>query len=153
MKNKFKQLTCATAILLAFSIFLLYGCTNLNPVVPQSPSSNNPPAQQTPLTQQTNDFIVTYNYSDTGKVELSANDIVLNVGQKLILQPAPGLTKNTRFVSSGEYFFGDIMQQETAPTDTTKAAFTAIKAGKGKLQIIPNSTETDRATDLWVTVQ
>lgn len=140
--------------LLLLGLFLLSGCTNLNPIEPQTPSVNNPPPKQTdnPPAQQTNDITVTYNYNNTDKVQLSANNLVMTVGQRLIIQPAAGLTQNTRFVSTGENFFGDIMRQETT-TDTTKAVFTAVNKGKGKLQIIPNTNETDRAVDLWVTVQ
>lgn len=127
------------------------GCNNLNPVGPQQPSQPSP-SYNTP-SQQISDYTVVYNYTDTSQVQLSANNLVLQVGQKLTLQPAPGLTTNTRFLSSGENFFGDIMQQETSQSDTTKAVFTAIKKGKGKLQVIPNTNDTARAVDLWVTVE
>jgi hypothetical protein len=145
-------------IMLSISLFIT-GCTNVNPVEPQNPSSPtspappstvNPPVVQPP---QTSDIRVTYNYNATDKVQLSANNIVLRVGQRLILEPAPGLTKNTRFTSSGDNFFGDVMKQDTDSTQTGKAIFTAIKPGKGKLQIIPNTTEVNRAVDFWVTVQ
>jgi len=130
--------------LLAF--LFLGGCTNLTPVDPQP----NIPAK--PLTDAT-DFKVTYNYNDTNKVQLSANNLVLKVGQKLTIEPAPGLTTNTRFVSSGEYFIGNIMKQETDDKSSNKVVFTAINPGKGILQIIPNTDQTDRAVDLSVTVQ
>lgn len=145
-------------------ILLLGGCTNVNPVEPQpntpaapsAPSSNTPslpaPTAPTKPTSDMKDVTVIYKYSDTGKVSLSANNIALKVGQKLILQPAQGLTQNTRFTSSGENFFNDVMKQETGP-DATKAVFTAIAPGKGKLTVIPNTTDLDRATDLWVIVQ
>lgn len=145
MKQKFILLSLW--MLYAICFLIMPGClSNLNPVEPQQPSYNTP-------AQQASDFTVVYNYTDTGKVQLSANNLVMQVGQKLTLQPGPGLTSNTRFVSSGENFFGDIMQQENTQNDTTKAVFTAIKKGKGKLQIIPNTNETDRAEDLWVTVE
>lgn len=145
--------------LLFLGLFLLSGCTSLNPVEP--PAANNPPPNQTdnpPPIQtdnppgQPNDITVTYNYNNTDKVQLSKNNLVMTVGQKLIIQPVTGLTQNTRFVSTGKNFFGDIMRQENT-TDTTKAVFTAVNKGKGKLQIIPNTNETGRAVDLWVTVQ
>ncbi|MEG6586072.1 hypothetical protein [Dendrosporobacter sp. 1207_IL3150] len=139
----------AIIFMLMLSVFL-GGCSNVNPVDPQPPYSTTPPANQPP---QGNDVVVTYNYGDTDKVQLSANNVVLKVGQKLILQPAQGLTKNTRFTSSGENFFGDVMKQEVSDNNSGKAVFTAIKAGKGKLQIIPNTTEVERAVDFWVTVQ
>jgi len=134
--------------LLLATLFLFGGCTNLTPVDPQS--SPNLPA--TPITEVT-DLKVTYNYTDTDKVQLSANNLVLKVGQKLTIEPAPGLTKNTRFVSSGEYFIGNIMKQETGDTSSNKVVFTAITPGKGILQIIPNTDQTARAVDLVVTVQ
>ena len=132
-------------LLLAF--LFLGGCSNnLTPTNPQP----NMPAE--PLTKAT-DLIVTYTYNDTDKVQLSTNNIVLKVGQKLILQPAPGLTKNTHFVPSGENFIGNVMKQETMDKDGTKAVFIAIKPGKGVLQVIPNTNETARAVDLSITVQ
>jgi len=144
MKNIYSKIFLrATVGLLLSGMLLMSGCDQLTPIEP-SPTS---PAKQ--LT----DIVVTYNYNDTDKVQLSNNDIVLKTGQKLVLQPAPGLTESTRFSSSGENFFGDIMKQETDQKETSKVVFTAIKPGRGSLQIIPNGTETDRATDLWVTVQ
>jgi len=132
------------------TLLFLGGCTNLTPVDPQSQPSPTTPAK--PLTEVT-DHKVTYNYNDTDKVQLSSNNLILKVGQKLTIEPAPGLTKNTRFVSSGEYFIGNIMKQETGGTDSNKVVFTAINPGKGILQIIPNTNETARAVDLSVTVQ
>ncbi|QDR82334.1 hypothetical protein [Sporomusa termitida] len=129
---------------------LAAGCSNN--MTPVDPNGSAPPAAPSPATPVPQEHKVTYNYGDTGPIQLSANNLVLTVGQKLILAPAPGLTKNTRFISSGENFFGDIMQQE-GDTGTGQVVFVAKKAGKGKLQIIPNTNETSRATDLWVTVQ
>ncbi len=149
MKKKMQLIRTAT-ILLISSGLILGGCTNINPINPPSPYSALPPSGQSNTGQ---DYTVTYNYRDTGPVQLSANNIVLKVGQKLILQPAPGLTKNTRFVSSGENFWGNVMKQESDPQASGKAIFTAIKPGKGKLQIIPDTDKVDRAVDLWVTVQ
>jgi len=134
-----------TLILLCSLLFC--GCTNINPIDPQSPSTI-----PTPKTDQVGDSIVTYNYGTTGNVQLSANNLTLKVGQRLILEPATGLTNNTRFTSSGEYLFSDIMQQDLDEKNQDNVVFTAIKPGKGKLLIIPNSTETDRSVDLWVTV-
>jgi hypothetical protein len=141
---------------------LLGGCTNVNPLTPQQPAapstpSSNPPTLPAPTappksTNDLKDVTVVYKYGDTGKVQLSDNNLSLKVGQRLILQPAPGLTQNTRFTSSGENFFSNVMKQETGP-DTSKAVFTAIAAGKGRLSVIPNTTDIDRATDLWVTVE
>lgn len=145
-KANTKSIVHAAICIFLSGILLMCGCESLRPIEPQPPA---PPAKQTAQ----NDFVITYNYGDTDKVQLSANNIALKTGQKLVLQPAPGLTKNTRFLSSGENFIGDIMQQEPNQNDPGKVIFTAVKPGKGKLQIIPNGTETDRATDLWVTVQ
>ena len=153
--------------LLLLATLLLGGCTNVNPVEPQSPPTtpSTPSTPTNPATPTTptiptkppgndlQDVKVIYNYGDKDKVQLSANNIMLKVGQRLILEPAPGLTRNTRFTSSGEHFFGDVLKQETGGADSGKVIFTAIKQGKGKLTIIPNTTETERANDLWVTVQ
>lgn len=144
-----KRIQVAILILLVSSL-LLGGCTDMTPVQPQSPTSPTTPSKQAPDVQE---LTVTYNYADTGPVQLSANNLVLKVGQKLILKPATGLTKNTRFMSSGDNFFGDIMQQQGEENGSGQLVFIAKQAGKGKLQIIPNSTETARATDLWVTVE
>jgi len=146
------------------TILFLSGCSNLTPVAPQPTTPSQPQSQSqlqttpqpnipaTPLTSAM-DFTVTYNYNDTDKVQLSSNNLVLKVGQKLTLQPAPGLTTNTRFISSGDYFFGNVMKQETDNTSSSTIIFTAINPGKGILQIIPNTNQTDRAVDLAVTVQ
>lgn len=146
--RKNKLFLCLAAFVLSLSL-LFAGCgnTNITPVDPRPSAPVKPPASQvTPA-----DVKVTYNYGNSGPVELSSNQITLKIGQRLIIEPAPGLTKHTRFRSSGENFFGDVMRQESEQTG--KIVFTAIKAGKGKLQIIPNNTETDRSTDLWVIVQ
>jgi len=131
------------------SIMLLTsGCTSLTPVDPQP--SPTPPAK---LSTTNTDVIVTYNYNATDPVQVSSNNLSLKVGQRLILEPAPGLSKNTRFSSSGgEYFWGDVMKQENSQSSTGKAIFVAIHTGKGKLQIIPNSTEINRSIDLLVTI-
>lgn len=153
MKNSYyKQIVLVIALLLLSSSLFLGGCTNnITPTDPQSPRPTNPPTSQlSPVT----DYTVTYNYTDTGPVQLSANNLVLKVGQTLSLEPAPGLYRETRFTSSGENFFGDVMKQEpNQQQDAGRTIFTAIKAGKGRLQIIPNTVETARATDLWVTVE
>jgi len=138
---------CFAIVLFLLSI-LLGGCSSLNPINPQTPATPDPGK-----TTEAKDVIITYNYSDTDKVQLSANNITLKVGQRLILQPAQGLTKNTRFTSSGgPNFFGDYLQQEEQQP-SGKIVFIAKSPGKGKLQIIPNTSDSDRATDLWVTVQ
>ena len=145
-----KKIVQVATLLFLISSLLLGGCSDMTPVEPQNPTVPPSPAKQTTTVQ---DHTVTYNYGDTGPVQLSANNLELNVGQKLILQPAPGLTKNTRFTSGSPNFWGDVMQQEGDQTSSGQLTFSAKNAGKGKLQIIPNSTETDRATDLWVTVK
>jgi hypothetical protein len=145
-----KKIVQAATLLLLVSSLLLGGCTNMTPLEPQNPTVPPSPAKETTNVQE---HTVTYNYGDTGPIQLSANNLVLNIGQKLVLQPAPGLTKNTRFTSGTDNFWGDVMQQEGEQTSSGQLIFTAKNAGKGKLQIIPNSTETDRATDLWVTVK
>lgn len=151
MKKRYsKLLICIIAVLLLSLSALVGGCTNLTPVEPQSPPRTvTPPAGQT----QGSDFVVTYNYGDTDKVQLSANNLMMKVGQRLILSPAPGLTQTTRFTSSGENFWGDIMKQEAAPPDSVQTIFTAIKAGKGKLLVVPNGTDVNRAVELWATVE
>lgn len=139
------------AISLLVLSFVLGGCSgnNLNPIDPQKPTV--PPDSGKPVEMK--DVVITYNYGENDKVQLSANNITMKVGQRLILQPAKGLTKNTRFSSSGgPNFFGDYLQQEEQQP-TGKIAFIAKSPGKGKLQIIPNTSESERATDLWVTVQ
>lgn len=145
-----KQLVKPALLLLLLGGILLSACANINPVDPQPSYPGVPPGGQTGGGR---DYVVTYNYGDSGQVQLSDNNIALSVGQRLVLQPAKGLTKKTRFTSSGEYFFGDIMQQQGDPQADGKAVFAAIKPGKGRLQIIPNTNETNRAVDLWVTVQ
>jgi len=147
----YPKIVQAVTLLLLVTTLLIGGCTNnMTPVEPQNPTVPPSPAKQTTDVQEYN---VTYNYGDTGPVQLSANNLVLKIGQKLILQPAPGLTKNTHFTSGNDNFWGDVMQQEGDQSSTGQLVFVAKQAGKGKLQIIPNSTETDRATDLLVTVQ
>lgn len=139
------QRTALLAMVLLFTFtVLLAGCSEVRPIDPQP---NNPPVSQ----PTAGSVKVTYNYNDNGKVRVSDNHITLQKGQTLILEPAPGLTKRTRFVSSGEYFFSDVMEQ--VQSSSGKAVFRAKAPGKGKLQIIPNSTETDRAIDFWVTVR
>jgi hypothetical protein len=150
---KFDRHKKAVGILLGLFLlisFCLAGCTNLQPTEPQSPIPSPSPSPGKPTTEP-NNYTVTYSYGSTDKVQLSANNLTLKVGQKLTLQPAPDLTTNTRFTSSGENFFGDVMQQDSGQ-NSTKVTFTAIKPGKGKLQIIPNTDDTARATDFWVTV-
>lgn len=142
-------LSCVVIVLLSCCVFI-GGCTNnMTPVnpTPSTPAPGNPPSKQF----NENEFKVIYNYGDTGPVQLSNNNIVMKIGQKLILEPAPGLTKTTRFSSSGADFIGNIMQKEEEQ-DTGRVVFTATKPGKGKVQIIPNTTDTNRAVDLWVTV-
>ncbi len=134
------------AVLLLSGALLLGGCVNLT----QTGSPSSPSAPSGPSTGA-GEVKVVYNYNDTDKVQLSENDLVLKVGEKLILQPAAGLTKNTRFKSAGKYFIGDIMKQETGQDG--RVVFTAVKAGQGELQIIPDTDKTDRAVDLRVTVE
>ncbi len=133
-------------VLLLSGTLLLGGCVNLtetgSPSTPSIPSGPSTGAKEVK---------VVYNYNDTDKVQLTSNDIVLKVGEKLVLQPAAGLTKNTRFKSAGKHFIGDIMKQE--PGQDGRVVFTAVKAGKGQLQIIPDTDKTDRAVDLRVTVE
>lgn len=144
------KLIHAVVCLVVLAGLLAGGCNNN--LTPVDPNGSAPPASPSPANPVPQEQKVTYNYGDTGPIQLSANNLELTVGQKLILAPAPGLTKNTRFTSSGENFFGDIMQQE-GDTGTGQVVFVAKKAGKGKLQIIPNTNETSRAIDLWVTVR
>ena len=132
------------SFVLAFTLFL-GGCSNVRPIDSQT---STPPV----LGQSDKAVKVTYSYNDSGEVKLSANNISLKVGQQLLLEPAVGLSKKTRFMSSGENFFSDVMEQ-VKTQDETKLVFVAKAPGKGKLQIIPNYTEVERAIDFWVTVQ
>jgi PBP1b-binding outer membrane lipoprotein LpoB len=141
MHNQRTTLIAMLGLLLAFTLFL-GGCSDVRPIDPQTPTAPTP---------NTETVKVTYNYKDNGNVTLSANNITLKKGQTLILEPAAGLTKKTRFLSSGENFFNNVMEQ--VKTDSSKLVFVAKATGKGKLQVIPNYTETDRAIDFWVTVQ
>jgi hypothetical protein len=157
MKTTHNQKSLSIFLGLALTAMLLLGgCTNITPTEPTpsptSPTSPSPTSPAKPVTDVTV-VRVTYSYGATDKVQLSNNNLVLKVGQTLILEPAPGLTTNTRFTSSGENFFGTVMKQDATGQDNTKASFTAIAPGKGKLTIIPNTNDTARATDLWVTVQ
>lgn len=141
-----RKKTSFLAVLMLSGALLLGGCVNLT----QTGSPSAPSAPSGPSTGA-GEVKVVYNYNDTDKVQLSANDLVLKVGEKLILQPAAGLTKNTRFKSAGKHFIGDIMKQETGQDG--RVVFTAVKAGKGQLQVIPDTDKEDRATDLRVTVE
>lgn len=143
IRNPRTTLIAMFCLLFTFTV-LLAGCSDVRPIDSQP---KNPPASA----PSAGSVKVTYNYGDSGNVTLSANHITLKKGQTLILEPAAGLTKKTRFISSGEYFFNNVMEQ--VQSDTSKAVFKAKTAGKGKLQIIPNATETDRAIDFWVTVE
>lgn len=144
MKTSRSRTTAVAAVVLLAGALLLGGCVNF--VSTDSPATL--PGGATPSAGAK----VVYSYGDTGPVQLSANNIVLKVGEKLVLQPAAGLTGNTRFSSAGQYFFYDIVKKVEQP-DSTKLVFEAVKPGKGKLQIIPSGDQTDRATDLWVTVE
>lgn len=134
-------------IVLSISI-TLSGC-NLTPT-DQKPYSLNPTAES-PVPADA--VKVTYSYGDTGDVQLSATAVTLKIGQKLILEPAAGFSGSTRFVSSGEGYIGNMLQQTANPNPSQQIVFTAVQSGTGKLQIIPNMTETDRATNLTVTVR
>lgn len=150
-----KWVSISLGLALALMI-LLGGCTNITPLDPAptpTPSTSPSPTLPAQPIPDITDVRITYSYGTTDKVQLSANNVPLKVGQKLILEPAPGLSVNTRFTSSGENFFGAVMKQETGGSDNTKATFIAIAPGKGKLTIIPNTNDTARSTDLWVTVQ
>ena len=137
----------ASLFLLLLTGGLLAGCANVNPTDSRPPYTlpSTPPAVS-------KDVKVTYNYGANDTVRLSNNNIKLKVGQRLILEPAAGFSGNTRFTSSGEYFFGDIMRLQ-ADNNSGRVIFTAENSGKGKLQIIPNTTDVDHAADLWVTVE
>ena len=135
------------AVMLLSGTLLLGGCVNITPTGSSGSPAPSVPSAGTGVTK------VVYNYDDTSKVRLSANNLVLNVGDKLVLQPAAGLTKNTRFRSEGNYFIGGIMKQETDQPNSGQVVFTAVKPGKGQLKVIPDTDKTDRAVDLWVTVQ
>ncbi|KYZ75635.1 hypothetical protein AXX12_10495 [Anaerosporomusa subterranea] len=143
MRNQRTTFIAMMGLILAFTLFL-GGCSDVRPIDSQTPTAPS-------TTPNAEAVKVTYNYSDSGNVTLSANNITLQKGQTLILEPAAGLTKKTRFLSSGENFFNDVMEQ--VKTDNSKLVFVAKAPGKGKLQIIPNYTETDRAIDFWVTVR
>ena len=147
MKHTMAWRTLAAAAALGIML-LLSGC-NLTQT-DQKPYSLMP---STDSTVPSDAVTVTYSYTDTSSVQLSANPVTLKPGQKLVLEPAPGFSGRTRFVSSGEGYIGTIMRQEADPNPSTRVVFTAIKPGSGKLQIIPNMTATERASDLTITVQ
>jgi hypothetical protein len=140
------QLCLFIAVFLLGTVIFTGCANNMTPIDPNSGNNTNPSKQFT------DDVKVTYNYSDTDKVQLSNSNVTLKIGQRLILEPAQGLTQNTRFKSSGDTFIGNILKQEEQK-DGTRVIFTAIKTGKGKIQVIPNTTDDSRAADLWVTVQ
>lgn len=144
IRNQRTTLAATVGLILAVSLFLS-GCSDVRPIDSKEPTSPG-------AVQSVSAVKVIYNYSNTGEVQLSANNVTLRVGQQLILQPAAGLTKKTRFMSSGEAFFNNVMEL-VKTQDDTKLTFVAKAPGKGKLQIIPNYTETNRAVDFWVTVQ
>ncbi|SEP22807.1 hypothetical protein [Propionispora vibrioides] len=141
------------AIVLLTVLLFAGGCTDINPIDQTSPSSPSPTPKPPSQVVTPAEVKVIYKYGDTGPVQLTNANVTLKPGQKLILEPAAGLTKNTRFRSSGDTYIGDIVKQEQEGKDAGRVVFTALKAGKGKLQIIPNSTEENRAADLWITVQ
>lgn len=135
------------AILLTLSLALM-ACGNLTPTEQQTPSPAAPQA-----TDNASTITVTYTYGPTGNVQLSANPVMLRVGQKLIIEAGGGTTGRTRFTSSGSTYVGTFLQQETDPNVTTRVVFDAVKPGTGELQVIPNMTETDRAATLTITVK
>ncbi len=157
MKHIARKLFFRTAATIILLISILFSaCTNILPVDPQNQPQPQVPAAPPPTTEQpvvVSDYKVVYNYNDTNKVQLSANDLVLKVGDTLTLVPAAGLTKSTRFRSAGEFFIGNIMEQQTTSPESGKVVFVAKKPGKGKIEIIPNNTETGRAAELIVTVK
>ena len=136
------QITLIAAVLLLLSGLVLSSCTNLTPLTPVAPNSSLLSGEQ--------DYTVTYNYSDDGPIKLSANNIVLATGKRLILQPASSaLGGKLRFISTG-----NVMKQEGDTQKAGQTVFTAIKPGKGKVQIIPTTTRANnRAIDLLVTVK
>ncbi len=139
-------------ITLILSIAITFSGCNLTPT-DQKPYLLSP-ADESPAPAEMADAVkVTYTYGDTGDVKLSATTVTLKVGQRLILEPAAGFSGRTRFVSSGEGYIGNMLQQAANPNPSQQIVFTAVQAGTGKLQIIPNMTETDRAANLTVTVR
>ena len=140
------RLYAMLAILLSLSLALT-ACGNLTPTE-QTPSPTAPQA-----TDNASTVTVTYTYGPTGNVQLSANPVMLRVGQKLVIEAGGGTTGRTRFTSSGATYVGTFLQQETDPNVTTRVVFDAVKPGTGELQVIPNMTETDRAATLTITVK
>lgn len=140
------------AVLLLSGLLVLGGCSN-NPLNIQPPDTSPAPggSPAKPIVEA-KDQRVAYSFDNTGKVQLSANNLTLKTGQRLILEPAQGFSGGVRFTSSGENFFGAVMKQETEGQDNGRVIFTAIKPGKGKLQVMP-SNDPNKITDLWVTVQ
>ena len=147
MRSRFHRAQLPVILALLVSLSLVLSACNLTPTE-QSPSPNVPKAAE-----NASAVTVAYSYGATGSVQLSANPVILKVGQKLILEPGAGTTGRTRFVSSGASYVGAILQQETDPSITTRVIFTAVKPGTGELQVIPNMTETERATTLTITVK
>ena len=107
-----------------------------------------------------------YYYLDKDNaIAFSKNNFVVQVGQKLVIRresSAPVELRDSRFMSSaGNENFYDVFKIEESInyTGTEKGAlhdgavFTAVKPGVGKLQVVPNYSDWDRARFLIVTVR
>lgn len=146
---------------------LLVGCGGASrkpvepPVVQQNQSEQQglPPStpespREMPTAPQAKEVKLTYSYGDRDKVKVSHDNIVVERGQTLVIEANPPVTKKTRFMSSaGENNFYDLMQLDTQRSVENSQVFTAIQPGRGKVTIVPNYGDWDRATDVWVTVE
>lgn len=105
---------------------------------------------------------VTYYYGPNNVVTFTQNNIVLRVGQKLILKRDPTSPENlklTRFMSNGESFaicqLVEMINKEGDQRGAKHdgAIFLAKKPGEGKLQVVPNYGDWNNAGYLFATVK
>lgn len=119
----------------------------LNPSLNQDISPNN-------TAPQNKELKVVYTYGDTDVVQLSTSKLTLKVGQALILEPGPTVKRPTRFMTyTDDSYFYNIMDNDTNRSHHNRPVYIAKKPGHGKLQIVPNYSDFNRAADLWVTVE
>lgn len=119
----------------------------LNPSLNQDIFPNN-------TAPQNKEIKVVYTYGDTDAVQLSTNKLTLKVGQALLLEPGPTVKKSTRFMAyADDSNFYSIMDNDTTRSHHNRPVYIAKKPGHGKLQIVPNYSDFNRAADLWITVE
>lgn len=135
---------------------------------PKSATKANKPIpvpQQSPQTNSSDQVTIIYSYGADNFVALSQNNLILRVGQKLVLKRDPNSLeslKTSRFMSSAgeDDFYGHFefvesinrtSNQKGAPHDG--AVFIAKKPGPAKLQIVPAYSDWDHAKFLNVTIK